>query len=158
MKSKMGDQAKHIDDVEDAKRKREDEEDSDEGNHDKPKRSKRRSVLRRKPLPSYLFALEGMSDAMENLLAGKTSISFFEDITKDPFYDDYRREDDRRDFQGLHFPVSDPLSLRLFLTRTPRDDSEEEDGKDQPSRSRKKPNEPNKRLQSLATTRRERPN
>eukprot|EP01117_Protostelium_nocturnum_P012435 TRINITY_DN4590_c3_g1_i1.p1 TRINITY_DN4590_c3_g1~~TRINITY_DN4590_c3_g1_i1.p1 ORF type:complete len:127 (-),score=41.46 TRINITY_DN4590_c3_g1_i1:247-627(-) len=55
----------------------------------------RKSVMRRKPLPSHLFALDGLSDAMENFIAGRTSFSYFEDVSQDPFHDDYKEHDGR---------------------------------------------------------------
>eukprot|EP01117_Protostelium_nocturnum_P006577 TRINITY_DN2369_c0_g2_i1.p1 TRINITY_DN2369_c0_g2~~TRINITY_DN2369_c0_g2_i1.p1 ORF type:complete len:129 (+),score=35.65 TRINITY_DN2369_c0_g2_i1:524-910(+) len=67
------------------------------------KRKKRKGVMKRRHLPHHLFALEGMSDAMEDFLAGRISFSYFEDVSQDPFWEDYR-ENDRRDFEGLHFP------------------------------------------------------
>eukprot|EP01117_Protostelium_nocturnum_P005970 TRINITY_DN2146_c1_g1_i2.p1 TRINITY_DN2146_c1_g1~~TRINITY_DN2146_c1_g1_i2.p1 ORF type:complete len:101 (+),score=35.74 TRINITY_DN2146_c1_g1_i2:1115-1417(+) len=74
-----------------------DTEDNDEGKREKrkkddeieesgTKKKKRKGVMRRRPLPHHLFALDGMSDAMEAFLRGEISFSHFEDVTLDPFH------------------------------------------------------------------------
>eukprot|EP01117_Protostelium_nocturnum_P015250 TRINITY_DN5891_c0_g1_i1.p1 TRINITY_DN5891_c0_g1~~TRINITY_DN5891_c0_g1_i1.p1 ORF type:complete len:139 (+),score=43.82 TRINITY_DN5891_c0_g1_i1:114-530(+) len=98
------------------KRRGKDEKDGDkdkrkrDGKESTVFRKKRRGPMKRKHLPHQLFALEGMSDAMEDFLAGRISFSYFEDVTQDPFWEDYR-ENDRRDFEGLHFPDFPPVEF-----------------------------------------------